>query len=108
MAELPQYPTSEQIKEALDAHSKGKEALGEYLDKAAAERKAAKAELENGDVSEGNRMTQDMKNDEDQCSESFYIVTYRNKEDDPIRLAWEEAAERLTAQGKPLFHPKED
>jgi len=36
------------------------------------------------------------------------FVTYRNPKDDKIRLAFEEAAKQLRAEGKPLFHPKKD
>ena len=46
MAELRQYPTDQEIKESYNAYLKGKRALGEYLDKAAARRAAEKAAAE--------------------------------------------------------------
>jgi len=101
MAELRQYPTDQELKDFLDAASKGKQALGEFLDAQQAKREAEKAELAKRDVFEGNCMTQDMKNDEDQWPGPPYIV-YRNPEDDKIRLALEEAERRLKAARKPL------
>jgi hypothetical protein len=95
MPQLRQYPTDQELKAVLDAHSKGK--LGEYLEAAAAKR----------DLSEENCMTQNTKNDEDQWSGSPNIV-YRNPNDDPIRLACEEASKQLRPEGVPMFHPKKD
>jgi hypothetical protein len=36
------------------------------------------------------------------------FINYRNPKDDKIGSAIQEAAKRLTEQGKPLVHPKKD
>ena len=46
-------------------------------------------------------------NPETNSDDSQPYVTYRNPKDDKIRLAFEEAAKRLHAQGKPLFTKKD-